>query len=243
MSMSIRAFGLSDVGQIRQRNEDTLSVEPAEGIIMVADGMGGAPAGDMASALAVREVSRGLHAHEEMETAVKAANQKILEFAETQPAFEGMGTTVTALRIFPESGEFVIGHVGDSRAYRRTRGSFSQITQDHTLVREMVEAGKLPPEAEKDHPFSHILSRALGTVDQAEVDVIRGVAEAGDVFLLCTDGLLKVMDDEEMEDWVSGVGPSSLEEVVATMVEVSNQRGAPDNVTLALILVEDGSGV
>lgn len=237
VSVRVEAFGLSHVGKVRKRNEDTLCVEPARGILIVADGMGGAPAGDVASAMGVQEVARGLHAGLGMRDSVDKANLKILEMARAQPAFEGMGTTVTALRISPETGKFVVGHVGDSRAYHRRDGELVQITTDHTLVREMVEAGKIPPELERNHPFGHILSRALGTEDQAEVDILRGAAKLGDAFLLCTDGLMKVMDDEEIQEWIMGMGPGSLEEVVGAMVEVGMERGAPDNITLAAMVL------
>lgn len=238
MSFTIRAFGRSDVGQVRGRNEDTLAVEPSQGIVVVADGMGGAPAGDLASALAVQEVARGLHSGEPMEEALIRANQKILGMADSQPALSGMGTTLTALKVSVEDGEFILGHVGDSRAYLLSGDGFSQISRDHTVVRDMVEAGKIPASAEREHPLSHILTRVLGTEEEVELDLCSGTVQAGDCFLLCSDGLVKVMDDEEIESWVRRAAGEPLEKVVDAMVEEGNVRGAPDNITVAFLLVD-----
>jgi serine/threonine protein phosphatase PrpC len=214
-------------------------VEPSQGIIVVADGMGGAPAGEVASALAVQEVARGLHDGTGMEETVQAANRRILEMAESQPAMSGMGTTITALRVYPETRTYVVGHVGDSRAYLLSEGNFSQISRDHTMVRDMVDAGRIPASAEREHPLGHILSRVLGTQADVAVDVVEGELQDGDRFLLCSDGLVRVMEGTEIEDWIRKVGNMPLEELVDTMLGEANRRGAPDNVTVALLTVED----
>ncbi|MFH1763969.1 MAG: protein phosphatase 2C domain-containing protein [Gemmatimonadota bacterium] len=240
LSLHVRAFGRSEVGQVRRRNEDSLAVEPSQGIIVVADGMGGAPGGDVASAMAVQEVVDGLHGGEGMGESIRRANRKILEMVEAGPTLAGMGTTLTALKVSSEAGAFVVGHVGDSRAYLLSDGVFSQISRDHTIVRDMVDAGKIPPSAEREHPLGHILSRVLGTERDVEVDLIEGAAKDGDCFLLCSDGLAKVMDEEEVEGWVRRAGSEKLEKVVNELVEEGNRRGAPDNITVAF-LVLDGS--
>jgi len=237
LSLQIKAFGRSDVGQVRNRNEDTMAVEPSQGIVVVADGMGGAPAGDLASALAVQEVARGIHAAEGMEESVQRANRKIFEMSETQPAYSGMGTTLTALKVSPDTGTYVMGHVGDSRAYLLSGDGFSQISRDHTMVRDMVDAGKIPPSAEREHPLGHILSRVLGTESDVEVDLVEGTTQDGDCFLLCSDGLTKVMNEEEVEGWVRRARSEPLETVVDLMVEEGNLRGAPDNITVAFLKV------
>ena len=212
-----------------------MAVEPSQGMVVVADGMGGAPAGDLASALAVQEVARGLQAGEGMEVSIQRANQKIVEMAEAQPALSGMGTTLTALAVSTDTGSFVVGHVGDSRAYRLSAAGFSQISRDHTMVRDMVDAGKIPPSAEREHPLGHILSRVLGTERDVEVDLVEGSAENGDCFLLCSDGLVKVMDEEEVERWVRRAWSEPLEDLVNGIVEEGNLRGAPDNITVAFL--------
>lgn len=238
MPIEIRAFGRSDVGQVRSRNEDTMAVEPSQGLVVVADGMGGAPAGDLASALAVQEVCQGLQSGEGMEPSVLRANRKIRETAATQPAFTGMGSTVTALKVSMEDGTFIIGHVGDSRAYRFKSGALGQLTRDHTVVQDMVEAGRIPSSAERGHPLSHILSRVLGSEEDPIVDVIEGRAEVGDCFLVCSDGLPKVMEDDELEGWLSLVAAKPLDEVVGGILDTGNQRGAPDNITVAILAVD-----
>jgi len=235
VSFQIQAFGCSDVGQVRVRNEDTMAVEPSEGLVVVADGMGGAPSGDLASSLAVQEVTGALKEGEGMSEAVLRANQRIRDMTEAQPILAGMGTTVTALQVSSTTGRFSVGHVGDSRAYLLTAGTFTQITRDHTMVRDMVDAGRIPASAEREHPLNHILSRALGTEDEVEVDLIEGETQAGDCFLLCSDGLVKVMEDEEMEEWVRRIVGEPVEDLVVGMVEEANRRGAPDNVTVALL--------
>ena len=235
MSIEIRAYGRSDVGRRRLRNEDMLEVDPSAGMVVVADGMGGGPAGDVASAMAVREVVQGLRAGEGMVESIHRANRKIWEMVRAQPSLFGMGTTLTALRISSESRTFVMGHVGDSRAYLLSNDTFSQLSRDHTLVREMVEGGKIPPEAERDHHLSHVLSRALGTKKEVEVDLLEGSVSPGDHFLLCSDGLMKVMEEEEIEGWVRRAASESLEDLVDEIVAEGNRRGAPDNITVAIL--------
>ncbi len=238
MVLKIKAFGRSDVGQVRGRNEDTLAVEPSKGIVVVADGMGGAPAGDLASALAVQEVARGLHEGEGMKEALTRANRKILGTADAQPALSGMGTTITALRVFLEEERYVLGHVGDSRAYLLSGESFSQVSRDHTMVRDMVEAGKIPASAEREHPLGHILTRVLGTEESVELDLYEGPVQGGSCFLLCSDGLVKVMDDPEIETWMRRALSEPLEVLVDAMVGEGNERGAPDNITIAFLTLD-----
>jgi protein phosphatase len=190
--------------------------------------------------MAVQEVVRGLHRGDGMAESVRQANRKLLEMAEERPALAGMGTTLTALKVSAEEGAFVVGHVGDSRAYLLSGDDFSQISRDHTMVRDMVDAGKIPPSAEREHPLGHILSRVLGTETDVDVDLIEGAARVGDCFLLCSDGLVKVMDVEEVEGWVRRAGSETLEKVVNELVEEGNRRGAPDNITVALLTVLEG---
>ena len=237
MSLQLKAFGRSDVGKVRRRNEDMMVVEPSRGIVVVADGMGGAPGGDVASALAVQEVARSLHQGQDMDASIREANRKILSAVADQPSLSGMGTTVTALQVALDKGTFVIGHVGDSRAYLLSEGGFSQISRDHTMVRDMVDAGKIPASAEREHPLGHILSRALGTEAEVDVDLVEGRVHPGDCFLLCSDGLAKVMDDDEVEEWTRRAEREPLEQVVDALVEEANRRGAPDNVTVAFLLI------
>jgi protein phosphatase len=215
-------------------------VEPSQGIAMVADGMGGAPAGEVASALAVQEVSRGLLEGQGMREAFFRAHERLLALTAAQPSLAGRGTTWTALRVSEDTGAFDVGHVGDSRAYRLNGDEFWQITRDHTVVAGMVEAGTLSPSAAKGHPLGHILSQALGSHEELEVDVLLGVVEEGDRFLVCSDGLIRVMEDHELEERLRQSREEELEDVVRASVEEANRRGAPDNVTVAILAVEVG---
>jgi protein phosphatase len=177
-----------------------------------------------------------------MKASILEANEKILDLANQQPALSGMGTTLTALKVWPEDRRFILGHVGDSRAYLLSADSFSQLSRDHTMVRDMVDAGRIPASAEREHPLGHILSRALGTEARVEVDLVEGLVEDGDCFMLCSDGLMKVMTEEEVEGWVRRVGTDALEEVADAMVREANRRGAPDNVTVAFLTIREDTG-
>ena len=239
MSLRISAYGRSHVGQVRTRNEDMMAVEPSLGLVVVADGMGGAPGGDLASSLAVQEVTRRIQEGKGMEHAIREANRKILDTARDRPAFSGMGTTLTALQVSTAERIFTLGHVGDSRAYRLARDGFSQLSRDHTMVRDMVDAGRIPASAERAHPLGHILSRALGTEEEVQIDLMDGAIKDGDCFMLCSDGLMKVLEEEEIERSVRMVTGRSLEDVVEGIVEEANLRGAPDNITVAMLSVEE----
>jgi len=217
-----------------------MAVEPSLGIVIVADGMGGAPAGDVASSLAVQEVCKGLHSGQAMEASFRRANERILGMAEEQESLAGMGTTLTVLKLDGDSGAFEVGHVGDSRAYRLAGDEFLQLTRDQTLVADMVKAGTLSPSQARRHYLGHILSQALGTREKLEMEHLLGLAGEGDRFLLCSDGLLRVLDDEDLERWLMESRSGGLEEVVHGMVEEANRRGAPDNVTVAVLAVEPG---
>jgi protein phosphatase len=217
-----------------------MAVEPTRGIVIVADGMGGTPAGDVASATAVQEVIRELHDGGGVEEGIQRANARLRVMVSDEPALQGMGTTLTALVISPDTGDYVLGHVGDSRAYVFSGGEARQLSSDHTLVREMVDKGQISPEAERDHPLSHVLSRAVGTGDELVVDIEEGEAAPGDLFLLCSDGLVKVMDDDEIQDWAGRAEDSPLEVVVEDLVQEVIRRGAPDNVTVACLRILAG---
>ena len=177
-----------------------------------------------------------------MRESILEANRKILEMANQQPALSGMGTTLTALKVWMDGGRFAVGHVGDSRAYLLSGDEFRQLSRDHTMVRDMVDAGRIPASAEREHPLGHILSRALGTESRVEVDLVEGSVSDGDCFMLCSDGLMKVMTEEEVESWVRQVRTRTLEELVDAMVSEANRRGAPDNVTVALLAVRADTG-
>jgi serine/threonine protein phosphatase PrpC len=237
LGFNIEAFGISHPGKVRTRNEDAMAVEPGKGLVVVADGMGGAPSGHIASAMAVQETTRSLHRGETMRDAYAAAHARVKEMAESGTEYAGMGTTLTALKVDTETGTFVLGHVGDSRAYHLSQGILFHRTTDHTLVRSMVDQGKLPASAERDHPMGHILTRAVGIDGEFEPQIVKGALSAGDRFLLCSDGLVRVFEDEEIGTWLRDLAVEDMESSVEGLVDEANERGAPDNVTVALLVV------
>lgn len=250
---TLLAAGLSDVGRVRTRNEDALALEPDRGLAVVADGMGGHPAGHIASRIAadtaVERLSDLLDTDgewddargERMLEAVHAANDRILREAEAHPEQRGMGTTLTVLFADPRAGRFLVGHVGDSRAYVYRDGALEQITRDHTWVQERVEAGDIPPEVARTHPMGHMLTQALGTQPDVDVQVAEGDAPPGSLFLVCSDGLVGMLDDHEVEAILRDEEPAdaeALERTAERLVADANKEGGTDNITVALLRVE-----
>jgi len=248
----LRAAGISDIGRIRSRNEDALAVEPSLGLVVVADGMGGHPAGDVASSLAVAELTtvlRGPDIQEsrptdpenvadglgdQMAAAVVQANERILAEADADPSRAGMGTTLTALKV-SSGGGFFCAHVGDSRAYLFSDGRLTQLTRDHTWVQDMVDEGKISVDVSAAHPLRHILSRALGIGRPVEPEIVEGRGQPGDLFLVCTDGLVGMLSDEEIESFLNGNEDMELDQVVEGLVGLANDRGGSDNITVAVL--------
>lgn len=234
----LEAFGLSVVGKVRPRNEDALAVIPSMGLVVVADGLGGGPGGDVASAMAVQGVVRALRAGRGLREALVEANGQVLRVAEERRELRGMGTTVTALQVDQATWRFGLAHVGDSRAYRLRKGEFLRLTRAHTLVQEWVTRGLLAPEEACEHPLSHVLSRALGVGERVEADFLEGEVEVEDRFLLCSDGLVQVVDEVEMQEWLQQARGPRLRKAVEGMVEQGLRRGAPDNITVAVLSLE-----
>lgn len=234
--MQLRASGRSDAGLIRARNEDAYVIRLEDGIFAVADGMGGHAAGNIASRLAadaVRETAPP--AADSIDPSLSglliAANQRLLAHAAANPECEGMGTTLTVLAF--ANGRAICTHIGDSRLYLVRRGKIRQITRDHTWVQEEVERGDLTPEEARDHPYANALTRALGIADQAEPETFTVEPKSGDVFLLCSDGLTKMLDDDQIASIVTS--QESLEQASAALIAAANQAGGVDNITVVLV--------
>jgi PPM family protein phosphatase len=224
--------GNTDVGRQRETNEDALVVSPP--FFAVADGMGGARAGEVASHLATEAfgADRDPEAAPERRLAeiARDANRRIYELANQDESHRGMGTTLTAAMV---SGQEVsIGHVGDSRAYRLRDGRLEQLTKDHSLVAELERTGQISPEAAEQHPQRSIITRALGPEPDVEVDTYTVPGREGDVFLLCSDGLTSMVSDDDMAD-VLRQAPS-LDEAAEALVRAANQSGGKDNITVVL---------
>jgi protein phosphatase len=240
--------GKSDVGKVRQGNEDSFFANEDLGVFIVADGMGGHVAGEVASQIvaetvgpgvseAVEKGLRGAELESRMLDLIEESNKAILERADNEPEKRGMGTTLTLLALVPE-GEYVMHQVGDSRGYLLRNGTLSQVTRDHTVVQQQVDRGALTPEQARDHPLSHILTRALGTEPDVDADTYGDKTEGGDLFMLCSDGLSGMVTDGELEEILSK-SCDDLQEIADSLIDAANASGGLDNITAIVVKVED----
>lgn len=239
--------GLTHTGLLRSSNQDAFAVLNDHGLWVVADGMGGHPGGDAASRLAVDVIARHAiaafpcsmpkrarrnPAAAQLKAMIEAANRAILETGEASPNLKGMGTTVVALQI--SSGlraHATVAHVGDSRAYLWRGTRLLPLTRDHSLVEDYVRQGLISPEEARFHPHRHVLSRALGMAETVEPDVSSFVLRRGDVLLLCTDGLTKMLTDEQIAGALQQTGQEP-QQICAALVEQALRSGGEDNVTV-----------
>jgi serine/threonine protein phosphatase PrpC len=228
----IEQAGRTDVGRQRSANEDSLVVRPP--LFAVADGMGGAKAGEVASAVAVDAVEGAQESSEPIEAQlaniVRDANRRIYDLAVADESRRGMGTTLTLAKLHGD--EVSLAHVGDSRAYRLRGGELEQLTRDHSLVAELERSGQITPEAAEHHPQRSIITRALGPEPDVEVDTYTLAGRDGDVFLICSDGLTSMISDDEVASILRSAG--SLDEAADELVRAANQSGGKDNITVIL---------
>ena len=245
MALSCVYAGLSDVGRLRQNNEDSLAWDAAASVAVLADGMGGYNAGEVASKMAVDHVMQRMVQWAKdtdmpttlrvlkrvMEASVDEANREIFDAAHTNPAYAGMGTTLVFLS-FALEGRVVVGHAGDSRAYRLRDGSLSQLTRDHSLLQEQVDAGLLTPEQVHAFGYRNFITRALGVEDAVVLDINDFDVQAGDVYLLCSDGLTDMVDDVDIATVLTSVNQRA-----STLIDWANRNGGRDNVTVLLVEV------
>ena len=213
------------------------------GVFIVADGMGGHAAGEVASEMAVRIISREIgslrgvpdaEASERIARSMVTANEAIFERTLSEHDKRGMGTTATALVLLP--GRYFIGQVGDSRAYLLRDGEFLQITRDHSYVQEQVDAGLLTPEQARVHPYSNVITRCVGAGSDVVPDVYFGDLRAGDVLLLASDGLTGMLEDEQLVKILAD--PQGPQAWVDRMITEANRRGGPDNITTTVVKIE-----
>lgn len=236
----------SDVGRVRDSNEDAFWADESAGLFVVADGMGGHAAGEVASALAVECAARGVaclkddpsveQARDCLTEAIVEANQRILTEGRTHPEHTGMGTTATILFLSPR-GWYVIAHVGDSRAYLAREDEVYRLTVDHTYVQELVNQGRLTDEQARIHPRSSLLTRALGTQTSVPVDLYEGELHAGDRFLVTSDGLTTMLSEAQIRARLLERRPP--EDLVTGLVEAANEAGGTDNTTAIVVDVEE----
>jgi PPM family protein phosphatase len=226
---------LSHPGRKRRHNEDSYVVQPP--LFAVADGMGGAKAGEVASGLAaaaVQEIENEESGEARVAALIEEANRRVFTRASEDRDASGMGTTMTVALV--EDDHVAIGHVGDSRAYLIRDGRLEQLTDDHSLVAELVRSGKLTPEEAESHPQRSVITRALGTEADVDVDTFSVEAAAGDLFLLCSDGLTTMVDDQTILDAVERHRPN-LADAAKALINAANRGGGEDNITVVFFEV------
>lgn len=237
-------FGVhSDQGRVRASNEDSFVADAPDRLFLVADGMGGHAAGEVASRIAasvVEEVVREGPAGEagaRLHAAVRQANARVYETQRAREEYRGMGTTLTALLF--DGPRYHVAQVGDSRAYLLREGALQQLTRDHSLVWPLYENGILSKDEIVRHPQKHLVTRSIGTHADVEVDLCSALCREGDLYLLCSDGLTDVLGDEEIRGILAGPDASpeeaSAEEVCRRLVRAANEAGGPDNITAVVV--------
>ena len=229
----------TDTGRRRRRNEDAFVCEPP--LFAIADGMGGAQAGEVASRLAaesLRESEQGeLSSLEQAVELIQEANRRVYAYSSENASARGMGTTMTVALV--DGDRVTIGHVGDSRAYLLRDDELTQLTQDHSLVAELVRSGRLTPEEAETHPRRSVITRALGTDSEVEVDVFSLRAQDRDLFLLCSDGLTSMVTDSAIERILAGAR-ADLDDAAKKLIAAANHAGGEDNITVVLFELAGG---
>jgi protein phosphatase len=250
-----RCVGASDTGRVREHNEDTIGTDGDIGLVVLADGMGGYKAGEVASGIAVRTVltlvkdavdREDLSLSDEanglsrpgilLRDAIQRANKVIYQTARTQANCEGMGTTVVAGLFFDD--KLTIAHVGDSRMYRCRDGTLEQVTQDHSLLQELVSRGFYTPEEAQRAAAKNYVTRALGVEPTVDVEITELPALKDDVYLLCSDGLSDMVEDDDIQLTINTFG-ANLETVAKQLVLLGNDNGGRDNISVVLVRVLD----
>ena len=232
--------GVSHPGQVRGENEDCLVTKPNLGIAVIADGMGGHQAGEVASRMAVDLITSHFETPPDAATppdgntiarAIQLANTAIFDAANTRPDYQGMGSTVV-VALF--SGDHLfIGHVGDSRMYRLRNHTLTQLTKDHSVVQELVNRGLFTPEEARQSMAKNLVTRALGTDSVIDVEITDTIAHPGDTFLLCSDGLTDVVSDSQISEILDTAG-TNINAAASRLVECANAQGGPDNISVVL---------
>lgn len=258
--MRFVAAGKTDVGQKRQGNEDRFCLDPALGLFVVADGMGGHAAGEVASRLAVETIQEWMEKYLSggdaaivgpasvagsaeanfLLSSIRLANRIIFDSARDRREYAGMGTTVVA--VLAQGDRFVLANVGDSRIYRIRRDQIVQVSRDHSFVQQQVESGVMSAAEAHQSQYRHMITRALGLKESVDVDFTEQPAHPGDVLVLCSDGLSDLLDDEEILAAVQN-HEDDLDRACQALVERANAKGGDDNITVVVIRAEAGSGV
>ena len=235
---ALRAGWLTDQGRTRTKNEDAVFADPGRKVFVVADGLGGCPGGEVASRIAAKQIGDALvrldrtaPAEAGVRDSVAKANRAVIEKAAADPRLSGMGTTVVLAVGLDDT--FLVAHVGDSRAYLLHEGHLSPLTRDHSVVRELLDAGRISREAARHHPQRNVVTRTLGRSDDAAPDLRTVAVQPGDRLLLCSDGLTGMLDDPEIEQVL--VRFAEPMRCCRELVARSNDRGGLDNITVIVV--------
>ncbi len=254
--MKFSCHGKTDVGRKRELNEDSFAVLDNERVFVVADGMGGHNAGEVASSIAIETIvkfSRATSEDEEMtwpykldpglsleanklKVGIKFANRKIFRAAQGNASYAGMGTTVVAMLLL-DNGTLYVAHVGDSRGYCYFDGGIKQITEDHSLVNEYIKAGQMTPEQARNFPHKNVIMRALGMKENVLVDVQERSTKKGEIYFACSDGLSDMCTDEEMTAILSE--SKTLKEAADRLIDRANENGGKDNISVVLLRIDE----
>ncbi|RLB85251.1 MAG: Stp1/IreP family PP2C-type Ser/Thr phosphatase [Deltaproteobacteria bacterium] len=231
-------FGKTDQGLCRKRNEDTIIVNEANGYCLVADGIGGTAAGDIASRL-FAETAQDIFSttpdtedmkYQSVQQTFIAANDRILNYAEQNPGCEGMGCTAELLIL--TNNRFILGHIGDSRTYRLRNGELKQLTTDHTLVQEQLDQELITQEEASHHSFKNVILRAVGIKKNPALDILRGKILPGDLFLLCSDGLTDMVENNIIKALL--IARTSIKDSVNHLIQEANTNGGKDNISVVM---------
>jgi PPM family protein phosphatase len=231
---------ITDTGRRRRRNEDAYVCEPP--LFAIADGMGGAQAGEVASRLAaaaLKESRADAGGEHRIYDLIQEANRRVYARSSTDPKTSGMGTTITVALV--ENGNVAFGHVGDSRAYLIRDGHMEQVTEDHSLVNELMKSGKLSREEAEAHPQRSVITRALGTDPDVDVDTFVVEAKEGDLFLICSDGLTTMVADEDILELLER-NHDDLDRAAKSLVAAANRAGGEDNITVVAFTISADGG-
>jgi serine/threonine protein phosphatase PrpC len=232
---------ITDTGRRRRRNEDAYVCEPP--LFAIADGMGGAQAGEVASRLAaaaLKESGADTGGEHRIYDLIQEANRRVYARSSTDPNTSGMGTTITVALV--ENGNVAFGHVGDSRAYLIRDGRMEQVTEDHSLVNELMKSGKLSREEAETHPQRSVITRALGTDPDVDADTFTIEAQSGDVFLLCSDGLTDMVGEREILELVE-LNRQDIDAALKSLVKAANRNGGEDNITVVAFDIAEGQAL
>jgi PPM family protein phosphatase len=233
-----RAAAVTDPGRTRRHNEDAYVIEPP--LFAIADGMGGAQAGEVASRLAtaaLKEAGANGGGEQRIADLIQVANRRVYDRSSSDPNTSGMGTTITVALV--EDDHVAFGHVGDSRAYLIRDAHMEQLTEDHSLVNELLKTGKLSREEAETHPQRSVITRALGTDPDVDVDTFSVRAESGDLFLLCSDGLTDMVSEGSILDVVES-NRDDIDAALRALVKAANRGGGQDNITVVAFEIADG---